>query len=67
MKKLLTLIVPAALLAVVVGFALAPAQANASPTDPVSHTNTRSCGDHCHHHGHYWNCGGCTYYCPGHR
>jgi hypothetical protein len=55
MKKLLTLILPASALTAVVLFAAA-----------VSHTENRFCGSHCHHHGHYWSCGGYTYYCCGH-
>ena len=65
MKKLLTIILPAAVLAAVTGFALT-SQANASDIGPVAHTESRFCGDHCHHHGHYWSCGGCSYWCCGH-
>jgi hypothetical protein len=67
MKKLLTLILPASALTAVVLFAAAtPATATASDNGPVSHTENRFCGSHCHHHGHYWSCGGYTYYCCGH-
>lgn len=67
MKKLLTLLLPASALTAVVLFAVAPpATAAAADNGPVSHTTQRFCGSHCHHHGHYWNCGGYTYYCCGH-
>ena len=67
MKKLLTIIVPAIVLAGIVGLmiALTP-KASAADNGPISHTESRFCGHHCHHHGHYWNCRGGTYYCCGH-
>ena len=67
MKKPFALLIPAALLTAVIGFTVATSSTASAPDiGPVAHTENRSCGSHCHHHGHYWSCGGCTYYCCGH-
>ncbi len=67
MKKLLALLLPASALIAIVAFAAAtPSTAHAADSGPLAHTESRFCGSHCHHHGHYWSCGGCTYYCCGH-
>jgi hypothetical protein len=67
MKTILTALLPVAMLAAIVGFAVGtPTTAQAADISPVAHTESRFCGSHHHHHGHYWSCGGYTYYCCGH-
>ncbi len=73
MKTILAITVPVIALIGIACFAFTgtaaaadtAAQATAKPVSPVAHTPSRHCGDSCHHHGHYWSCGGCTYYCCG--
>lgn len=67
MKKLLAFFLPAAAVTAAIGLTVAsPSTVSAADSGPVAHTQTRFCGSHCHHHGHYWSCGGCTFYCCGH-
>jgi len=68
MKKLISVILPIIALAGTVGLTKGMATpARGAEFGTVDHTSNRFCGRHCHHHGHYWTRGGCTFHCCGHE